>query len=396
MGARILLTTTVDWPTTARLLAAFAKAGALADALLPGGHVAARSRFLRERFFYDPLFPLASLRRALDDAEPDLVIPCDDRALAQLLRLPERYRPLLDRSLGRRAAYRLLASRSDSIAAARTLGIAAPQTIAVRTEQDLPAALGDVGLPAALKIDGAWGGDGVAIVHNEEQARAAWRRLGQAPSRARSAARAVLRRDAHFLRHVLRPPVPSVSVQAFVPGTAATTTFACWQGKVLAASHMDVLETVRPRGPASVLRRIEDADMEQAAVRLATHFGLSGLHGLDFVRDGAGRPHLIEINARATQASALTLGAGHDLAAALLGCVAPGTRESPALTTNPVIALFPQEWRRDPASRWLHEAYPDVPWDDEAVLVACLAPGQASPERRGRSAALTLRQAIGR
>ncbi len=211
--------------------------------------------------------------------------------------------------------------------------------------------------------------------------------------------RAILRRDANFLREALSPPVRTVNLQAFVPGRPATSAFACWKGRVLASIHMDVLETLYPRGPATVMRRIDCPRMEQAAVQLAERFGLSGLHGLDFVRDKKGQPHLIEMNPRATQASAFALGPGHDLAAALAGCVTPAARwPRPLLTENPVIALFPQEWRRDPQSPWLHSAYPDVPWDDPGVLRACLAPGQKPPERRDpeRSPALTLRQAVGR
>jgi hypothetical protein len=162
---------------------------------------------------------------------------------------------------------------------------------------------------------------------------------------------------------------------------------------------MDVLEVLHARGPATVMRRVECRAMEQAAIRIAERFGLSGLHGLDFIRDRHGTPHLIEMNPRATQTSAFAFGPGRDLAAALVAEVAatlPAPR--PLVTENPVIALFPQEWRRDPQSGWLHSAYTDVPWDDPAVLRACLAPGEESPERRlaTRSTALTLHQVVGR
>ncbi len=237
------------------------------------------------------------------------------------------------------------------------------------------------------------------VAHNSDQARAAHARLAATPSRGRSVLRAIRRRDGHFLREALSPPARTVNLQAFVPGRPATSAFACWKGRVLASIHMDVLETLHPRGPATVMRRVDCPQMEQAAVRLAERFGLSGLHGLDFVRDEAGQAHLIEMNPRATQASAFAFGPDHDLAAALAGCFFPAARRPrPILTENPVIALFPQEWRRDPQSPWLHSAYPDVPWDDPEVLRACLAPGQNPPERRGAMAspALTLRQAVGR
>jgi hypothetical protein len=399
MSPRVLLTTTMHWPSAARLASAFAGVGAHVEALLPIGHVAGKSRFVAARHDYDPLFPARALRKAVRRAEPDLVVPCDDRALSHLLGLDAF--ALMERSLGRPENYPTLVSRSDLIAEARALGIVAPQTIRVPREADLESALACIGLPAVLKVDGSWGGDGVAVVRNLGQARAAWRRLAVAPSRPRSVARALLRRDAHFLRDAFRPPQITISLQRFVPGTPATSAFACHRGHVLASIPMDVLEIQHANGPATVMRRAACPDMDIAAERLAARFGLSGLHGLDFIRDAAGRAHLIEMNPRATQTAAFAFGPGQDLAAALAATVSPVIRgPRPVLTESPVIALFPQEWRRDPASFWLHCAYPDVPWDDPAVLRACLSPGEAAPERRVEKrapvAALTVRQAVGR
>jgi hypothetical protein len=143
---------------------------------------------------------------------------------------------------------------------------------------------------------------------------------------------------------------------------------------------MDVLETVTSTGSASVMRRIECPQMETAAARVAERFGLSGLHGLDFIRSPDGRVHLIEINPRATPLSAMALGPGRDLVAALAGCVAPGVREREALTGKSEIALFPQEWRRDAKSDWLRTAYLDIPWDDPYVLRGLLRPDEELPE----------------
>lgn len=395
---RVLLTTSLRWPSSARLASAFAGVGAHVEALLPRDHVAGKSRFVARTYPYSPLFPRGSLARAIAGAAPDLIVPCDDRALTHVLALPG-VDDLAARSLGRVASYPALLARHDLIAAARALGIVAPGTVRPKDERELESALASFGFPAVLKVDGSWGGDGVAIVDNPEQARAAWRRLSAAPSPVRSIGRAILRGDAHFLRQAVAPIAPAVSLQAFVTGQPATSAFACWKGRVLASIHMDVLETLHANGPATVMRRVDCPQMERAAIRLAEHFGLSGLHGLDFIRDREGRVHLVEMNPRATQASAFAFGAGHDLAASLAGCVDPAARRArPVLTENPVIALFPQEWRRDPRSPWLHSAYPDVPWDDPAVLRACLEPGEVPPQRRpeGPALALTFRQAVGR
>ncbi len=406
MAPRILLVTTVNWPTSARLAGAFAGVGAHVEALFPPGHVKGESRFVQGRHHYSPYFPQGSLTAAISRAAPDLIVPCDDRALALLLtahwQAPQKATAaLIERSLGNIESYRVLTARSDFIAAARAAGVVAPQTVAVESEQGLEFELSRLGYPAVLKTDGSWGGEGVAIVRNLDQALSAWRKFSIAPSRARSVARAFLRRDAHFLRQAIRPRRIAVSLQRHIAGTPATSAFACWKGRVLATIHMDVLETTIANGPASVMRRTDCPQMEKAAVRIAERFGLSGLHGLDFVRDAAGQPHLIEINPRATQASAFALGPGHDLAAALAACVSPSVQGArPQATENPVIALFPQEWRRNPRSAWLHSAHLDVPWDDPAVLRACLEPGEPAPERRpepqAEAAALTVRQAVGR
>jgi ATP-grasp domain len=382
MSPRILLFTTVNWPSSARLAGAFAGVGAHVEALAPAGHVVGKSRFVQGFHGYSPLFPSATLVRAVATARPDIIVPCDDRALALLLK-PQPCLPkgLVEFSLGRLESYPTLVSRGDFIAAARDAGIVAPETLALKDESDLEAGLARLGFPAVLKADGSWGGDGVAIVRNLAQAREAFRRLAVAPSRIRSLTRAVARRDAHFLRDALHPPIVSVNLQRFVPGRPATSAFAAWKGRVLATIHMDVLESQGVTGPASVMRRTDCPQMEQAAIRIAERFGLSGLHGLDFVRDDAGQPHLVEINPRATQSSAFALGPGHDLPAALAGCISPAIRGArPAATTNPVIALFPQEWRRDAQSAWLDTAHLDAPWDDPAVLRACLEPGQLPPE----------------
>ena len=384
MAVRILLTTTLNWPSTARLAGAFAGVGARVDALFPRGHVLGSSRFVAARHRYTAWAPLTALARAIATAEPDLVVPCDDRALSQLMRLDrEPFHALIARSLGAPQNYSALTARSTFIGSARAAGIAAPQTILVPHESLLDSALEETGFPAVLKADGSWGGEGVAIARSAGQAHEIFRRFAAPPSRARSLARAALRHDVHFLREMVRPREMTVSVQRFVSGKPATSAFACWKGRVLAAIHMDVVETLHATGPASVMRRSDCPLMDKAVVRIAERFGLSGLHGLDFMRDEQGVPQLIEINPRATQASAFAFGPGYDLAAALAESISPSVQGArPAATANPVIALFPQEWRRNPHSPWLSSAFLDVPWDDPGVLRACLAPGEPAPQRR--------------
>ena len=221
-------------------------------------------------------------------------------------------------------------ARSRAIAVAQAEGISAPLTVAVANKDEFWRALEAVGLPAVLKADGSWGGEGVAVVRTHEEAGGAFRRLAGPPSRLRSLVRAVLRKDAHFLQEALAPKAVSLQVQQFIRGKPATSAFACRDGEVLAAIHMDVVESRGTAGPASLIRRTDCSRMDEAARRIARRFGLSGLHGLDFVRDEGGVPHLIEINPRATQICHLALGAGHDLPSALLGQAAAPHRDRQA------------------------------------------------------------------
>ncbi len=167
--------------------------------------------------------------------------------------------------------------------------------------------------------------------------------------------------------------------QRFISGKPATSAIACRDGQVLAAIHMDVVQMHGETGHASVIRRVDCAEMDRAARLIAARFKLSGLHGLDYMRDGEG-VHLLEINPRATQICHLTLGEGRDLPAALLD--AQGTRGP--VSPSDLIALFPQEWKRDAGSAYLTRcAFRDVLHGRSGTLIAALLPASAPVSPHG-------------
>jgi hypothetical protein len=314
---------------------------------------------------------LDGLRAVLEASRPDLVIPCDDRAVRHLTALAAqdgRFAALIARSIGRLDSFDRLFSRSGFLAEAEGLGIETPVTREAATETDLKQALHLTGLPAVIKTDGSWGGEGVSFASHFDDALVAFRHLALAPSRLRSLTRAAKRQDAHFLLQAAEPQGRAISVQQHIDGTPATCAFACWNGEVLASLHMDVVSSRESAGPATVLRRTQSPQMDDAARRIAKGFGLCGLHGLDFMRDALGRLYLIEINPRATQICHLALGSGHDLPAALLAAFENRAAASrPAATTADLIALFPQSLPHGPH---LAGAYHDIPADDPDLLHA--------------------------
>ena len=150
MKQKILLATTLNWPSTARLAGAFAMLGAAVEAVAPRRHVIHASRYPKHVHRYAPLDPHVSFAKAIRTAEPDRVIACDDRALAILLALSG-FEHLLRHCLGALESYAVLTARSPSIAAAREEAITAPLTLPVPDASCLPGVLAEVGLPCVLK-----------------------------------------------------------------------------------------------------------------------------------------------------------------------------------------------------------------------------------------------------
>jgi hypothetical protein len=230
------------------------------------------------------------------------------------------------------------------------------------------------GFPAVLKADGSSGGEGVRIANTLEEAQRAFKKLSAPPLFARVVKRVLVDRDLTLVWPLLQRRRPVVNLQSFVPGREATSLVACWKGAVLAGLHFEVLAKQDSTGPSSVLRLINNSDMSNAAEKLVRRLNLSGLHGLDFMIEAqTGNAFLIEMNSRPTQVGHLTLGPGRDLPAAL-SAVLSGTpvREAPKLTEKDIIALFPQEWSRDPGSPYLQSAYHDVPWAESELIRCCV------------------------
>jgi len=389
MTRTVMLLTTVDWTATARYAQGFAAASWRVEAFSPAKAPVALSRYVARRHRYRPLRALASLRQALGEARPDLLVVCDDRAVSLLLKLYAReaegsaLRALIARSLGAPEQFETILSRASSMAAAQGGGIRCADTLAIESEAALETGIAAFGLPAVLKSDGSWGGDGVAVVRTKQEALRAFRKLKRPASRLRNLVRALKRKDLHFLLGAWSPSNPAVSLQRFVVGTPSASAFACWKGKVVAHLCYDVLVSDGAMGPPNVIRHVDCPQMRDASERVARRFGLSGVYGLDFIRDGAGDVHLIEINPRTTQGGTLPFGEGRDLPSALAACVAGMPAARRAAIESDIVAFFPNEWQRDAESPYLTQGFHNVPWDDPAVLKSCFdtLPEAKTPER---------------
>jgi len=368
----------------ARLAMALVNAGCVVKAVCPPRHPLSKTNAVSQIHTYHGLAPLASFARAIAATQPDLVVPFDDLATLHLHDLYHRELrrgkagvaicSLIARSLGVPASFPIVYARTATMELAEREGIRVPKSEVVRNADDLRKSINRMGFPVVLKANGTSGGDGVSIVHTLEEAEHALRVLAAPPLLARAAKRALIDQDLTLVWPSLLRKRYVVNAQAFVAGREATSAVACWKGTVLACLHFEVLKKQDAGGPSTVLRLIENPEMSAAAEKMVRRLELSGVHGFDFMLEAeTHNPYLIEINPRATQVGHLTLGPRRDIPAALYAAVTGEvTQTAPRVTENDTIALFPQEWIRNPASAYLRSGYHDVPWGEPELVRACI------------------------
>jgi hypothetical protein len=382
---KILLATTCRWLSAARLGMALAEAGFLVDAVCPNGHPLRETSVFSNVYLYGGLRPLRSFRFACEKSQPDLVAPCDELAALSLHKLygsmngnlkAGALRGLIERSMGAPSGYLTIESRHAFLSLARAEGVLIPDTMLLGSADDLDQWLSTHSLPAVLKADGTSGGEGVHIVSTTEQARHAFSTLHAPLASSVVLKRTIVDRDYNFLNSWVARTRRNVSIQTVVKGRDANIALLAWKGEVLASISVEVLQTARKKGPAAVVRLIEDDRLLAPAQKLVKKLGISGLCGLDFMlEDESGNPYLIEINARATQTCHLPLAQPHDIPGALYAAL---TGESPRGICSPikggVIALFPAAWQLDPQGEILRSSFHDVPWKEPSLVRTGVAP----------------------
>lgn len=392
MAANILIATTSRWFSTARLAIAFAKRSCRVDVVCPAHHPIRSTHAVHHRMHFNALSPLRSLRAAILSSGPDLVVPCDDLMVKHLHnlyaaaahsgnRIDHALCRLLKLSMGDPASYAITESRGKLMELVREEGILAPETKTVTSLQELEQWLARYGFPVMLKADGSSGGEGIKAVDNLEDAFRAYCVLRGAPGCVSVMKQTLLHRNWNLVKPWLERASRQVCIQSFVPGREANLAVACWQGEVLAAIGVDVLQAAENGGPATIVRLLEHDGMVHAARKIVQRLQFSGLCGFDFVLDQpSGAAYLIEMNARVTQTCPLPLGAGRDLIGSICSILEGEHLPSWSVKINgDSIALFPQAWRADKSNELFRSSYHDVPWEAPALVIRGIKHSQKKP-----------------
>jgi hypothetical protein len=367
------LCATMGWPASARLAIALIHPGCKVSAICPPGHPLRYVTGIGILYPYKRLDSVGSLKAAIRAAQPSLIVPCDDGAVWQLHELhaiAAELRPLIEHSLGAKEAYSTIRKRGAVLQAAGELGIRMPVTKIVNSVEDLEGWCVDS--PAVLKVDGTWGGEGVTIVRSQSEAIKGFRSAFGATKAGVAWKRFLINRHPIALWSWQRRKSSSITIQEFIPGRPATTMFACWRGEVLASVTVEVLASQGAIGAATIVRLLQNEEIDSAARLLARKFMLSGFHGLDFIlEEGTGAAYMLELNPRATQLGHLSLPLQGDLA----GVIAAKLNNEPVCAPAPedciqgdTIAFFPQALNWNLKSAYLRDAYHDIPWEEPLLV----------------------------
>jgi hypothetical protein len=372
-----------------RLVKPLEEAGFAVAALAPPNDALTLTSYLKRHYALDDLKNArrieAALAEAMRDWRPSFVIPGDERAVAflhALLRRAEKGErlPLDARSLSTLAAslgdanhHNSLLMKSETVALARRLALRTPESASASSTQEAEALALRIGFPVYVKQSFSWAGQGVIRCDTPQDVANAFASMQpRGGSLLYAGARRLLRRDWY-------PVGSKIDIQQAIAGTPAFFAAFAWKGRMLAGFAGFVERSSSANGPSCVVRLAAHEEMAQASSALIAATRATGFIGFDFmIEDATGDAYLLECNPRPVQVCHLGARIGVDLSAALATAMQGGATACPTAEGEEIVALFPQEWRRDPAALADFPGFVDAPLNDPALLARMTQPKEES------------------
>lgn len=236
---------------------------------------------------------LAYLLQILQTHRPRVIIPASDGTIDLLRQHRQELEQYTKVALSQESALSIAVNKEQTLTMAQSVGIAIPKGITIHTAQEVEAALREIGLPAMMKPTESWdkgreSRQEVQLVTTLEEARHAAEQLTRMGS--------------------------SVLVQQYITGGREAICLFYTQGQIIAKFAQKDKRMNPPAGGSSVLRQSIPipADTGEQAENLIRAIDLDGYSMVEFRRDAAGVPHIMEINSRLIAGLELSVRAGID------------------------------------------------------------------------------------
>jgi predicted ATP-grasp superfamily ATP-dependent carboligase len=239
---------------------------------------------------------LRALLKLVRDTRPQVLLPSHDGTIE----LVRRHRAELGRhvsiALAPEEALAVAVDKDRTLELAARLGIGVPRGVGVLGLADVRAAARDVGFPAVVKPAQSWLGSGASAARLTA-------RLVCSPAELDRAAGEVLSLGGHVL------------VQPWLPGRREAVMTLRADGRLCAEFAQVAHRMTPPLGGTSVLRESIPLpeDIGRATRELVDAMGLDGVAEVEFRRDAAGRPMLMEVNPRLSASVLVAVRSGVDL-----------------------------------------------------------------------------------
>ena len=234
---------------------------------------------------------LESLRRVLAETRARVIIPCGD-ATVDLLR---RHRELIGAqsriALASESSLAIAINKHKTLEVAKSIGIASPRCVVVAKERDVLSALHEVALPLVVKPTESWL-SGVRVVS----------RVATTYDEASKAVADLQRLGGVAL------------FQQLLSGRREAVSLLFADNQIKARFTQWAKRTSPPLGGESVLRQSIETptDIGRQAEQLICSIGLEGYSEIEFRRDVAGTPYLMEINPRLSASVEIAVRSGVD------------------------------------------------------------------------------------
>jgi predicted ATP-grasp superfamily ATP-dependent carboligase len=240
---------------------------------------------------------LAYLRQLLNRIEAGVLITSSDDVVALIRQHRQEFDQRARVALAKEPALGIATNKEQTLEIAQHLGLSIPRGVEVKTVGEGRAAVQEIGLPAVVKPveSWVWGAD----------AQQGTRIVSRLVTTLAEARRAV---------EELTSFGGSVLFQQFLSGRREAVNLLYAQGTVYARFAQWAKRTQPPLGGTSVFRQsiAIPPDIGEQAERLVREIDLEGYSEVEFRRDAAGKPYLMEINPRLSASVEVAVRAGVD------------------------------------------------------------------------------------